>query len=151
MRKNLQGNMGDSNHSNLLPQVAESDPNYLSLKTYFFGTSQYTILNISKSYKVEELIQHIIVLAEVDPQIKEYFVRGLPKQFQKNYQNPELYEMRLLEDEEDPDEPHIPLYETGPLDRERPIGVFLVKGVAFCRTKDYQEILGQSYNGIRSF
>lgn len=124
-----------------LPRVPETDPNYKKLKVYFFGTSQFTFLPISKTHKIDQLIIHIIGMAEVDPFIGMCFEEGVPSQLRTNSKEPELYEMRLLADEEDPVTAHIPLYQSNPLNRESRIGAFLVNSLAFCRTKEYEETL----------
>lgn len=124
----------------LLPAVQTADPSYQQLKVYFFGTPRFTELHISRNSPVAQLIAHILALADVDPQIKAWLTHDLPKAISDDYRNPDLFEMRLLEDEED-EESFAPLYETGPLDKERPIGAFLVEGVVFCRIREYEECI----------
>eukprot|EP00826_Nyctotherus_ovalis_P022515 TRINITY_DN1743_c0_g3_i1.p1 TRINITY_DN1743_c0_g3~~TRINITY_DN1743_c0_g3_i1.p1 ORF type:complete len:210 (-),score=35.53 TRINITY_DN1743_c0_g3_i1:1009-1638(-) len=131
----------------LLPTVLATDPNYQQLRVYFFGTPHFTVLHISRSYHVAQLIAHVLALADVDPQIKTWLTQDLPKAISDDYKNPELFEMRLLEDEED-EESFVPLYETGPLDKERPIGAFLVEGVVFCRIREYEECIKVIDSGI---
>lgn len=143
MRENSVVNQKDCKRICLLPEISKGSPEYLLLKVYFFGTPQYTKLPISKAYTVENLIMHILALTDINPQIKGYFEQELPKEIRGNYKCPELYEMRLLEDEDDPDEAYIPFYTAGPLDRGKPIGAFLVTGVALCRSKDYEETIRQ--------
>jgi len=54
----------------------------------------------------------------------------------ESYKNPELHEVRLLDDEE---KICVSLYETGALDKERYIGAFLIDSVAFCRVKECED------------
>jgi len=121
-----------------LPRITEGDPNYKRLKVYLFGTSHFTILSISKEHKIEQLISHVVNLADIDPQIRVCF-DDLPVQIRGSAKDPELYEMRLLEDEGDASTSH--LSHRTPLPKDSCIGEFLVNNVAFCRTKDFEEII----------
>jgi hypothetical protein len=128
-----------------LPEVSKSDPSYQSLRIYFFGTPKFLTLGIAKHYQVSHLIVHVIALGDTNSQVKEWLTQGLPDSIKDNYRNPELYEMRLLEDEED-EEAYIPLYETGPLDKKGQIGAFFVSGVVFCRIKEYEQSIKELNN-----
>ena len=129
-----------------MPEVSKADPNYQSLKVYFFGTPKSITLGVSKNYQISHLIAHIIALADTNTQIKEWLTQGLPESIKDNYKNLELYEMRLLEDEED-EEAYVPLYETGPLNKKGHIGAFLMNAVALCRTQEYEESIKQVDKG----
>lgn len=131
-----------------LPRVPETDPNYKKLKVYFFGTAQFTFLPVSKTHKIGQLIMHIIGMGEVDPFIGMCFEEGVHTQLRANSKEPELYEMRLLADEEDPVTGHIPLYQSNALNRENRIGAFLVNSLAFCRTKEYEETVHNARTSI---
>lgn len=124
-----------------LPRVSEADPNHKRLKLYFFGSPQFTFLSVSKTHRVEQLISHVVGLAEVDPHIGKCFSQGVPTQVQANFKEPELYEIRFVEDEDDSATSHVPLYVAEPLDRESCVGGFLVNSLAFCRTREYEEII----------
>eukprot|EP00826_Nyctotherus_ovalis_P050904 TRINITY_DN6306_c0_g1_i1.p1 TRINITY_DN6306_c0_g1~~TRINITY_DN6306_c0_g1_i1.p1 ORF type:complete len:181 (+),score=37.70 TRINITY_DN6306_c0_g1_i1:24-545(+) len=84
---------------------------------------------------------HVVGLAEVDPHVGKCFGQGVPLQVQENFKEPELYEIRFVEDEEDSVTPHVPFYGAEALDRESCVGCFLVNSLAFCRTKEYEEII----------
>lgn len=125
----------------LLPRVSGVNPSHHRLKVYFFGTPQFTVLSISKDHKIGQLISHIVALSDVDPCIDKCFTQDLPSQIRRDCKNPELYEMRFLEDEEDPNEPYRPLYGTKALDMQCQVGEFLVNSLAFCRTKEYEAMI----------
>lgn len=122
-----------------LPRVAEGHPSFLRLRVYFFGTPQFTFLSVSKQHKVEQLIAHVVSLADVDPNVGECFDFGLPKQVKEGSKDSELYELRFVD--EGSDKPHAPLYRGDPLNRESPIGNFSINNVVFCKTKDYEELI----------
>jgi hypothetical protein len=103
---------------------------------------------VSKAHKVEQLIMHIVGLAEVDPFIGMCFEKGVPSQLRGDSKEPDLYEMRMLADEEDTNTPYIPLYETNPIDRENRVGSLLVNSLAFCRTKEYEETIAYANTSI---
>jgi hypothetical protein len=110
-----------------LPRITEGDPNYKRLKVYLFGSSHFTLLSISKEHKIEQLIVHVIRLADIDPQIGTCF-NDFPVQIRGNVKDPELYEMRLLEDEDTS-----------------------INSVNFCRTKDFEEIIEYTKTSITLF
>lgn len=132
----------------LLPEIDENSPNYRNLKVYFFGTSENILIPMSKDNKVDEIICHIIAISDNNPNMKRLFVCDLPVLILGNYKNPYLYELRFLENEENLDEGYVPLYDTDPLDRDRPIGEFILSAVAFCRTKEYDLALNQASQSI---
>lgn len=131
----------------LLPHVSENNPDYQKLRVYFFGTPNSTVLSISRRYGVEDLINHIIALSSVDPQVRKYFMQDLPQRILGNYRDSELYEMRVLINEDDPTTPYIPCFKSRPLIKANAIGSYLVSGVSFCRTKEFQEILEKHLKG----
>jgi len=141
MMKNSSFNQRYHKKATFLPRVSETDPNYKKLKVYMFGNAQFTFLSISKMHKVEQLIMHIVALAEVDPFIGMCFDQGVPDQLRKDSKEPDLYEMRMLADEEDTNAPYIPFYESNSLNRESRIGSLLVNSLAFCRKKEYEETI----------
>lgn len=124
--------------SAFLPRTIEADPNYRKLKIYLFGTSQFTFLSISKENTIEQLIAHVASLADVDPQIGKCFDYDLPTSIKGNSREPELYEMRLLEDLEISAAPR-PIYEHEALSRESRVADWHANSLAFCRTEDFEE------------
>eukprot|EP00826_Nyctotherus_ovalis_P042397 TRINITY_DN4355_c0_g1_i10.p1 TRINITY_DN4355_c0_g1~~TRINITY_DN4355_c0_g1_i10.p1 ORF type:complete len:325 (-),score=30.65 TRINITY_DN4355_c0_g1_i10:1041-2015(-) len=122
-----------------LPRIAEGDPNFLRLKVYFFGTPQFTFLSVSKEHKVEQLLAHVVSLADVDPNVGECFNNGLPKQVKEGSKDPELYELRFID--ENGSKPYVPLYRGDPLNKESPIGDFSINSVVFCKTKEYEDLI----------
>jgi hypothetical protein len=121
-----------------LPRITEENPNYKRLKVYLFGTPHFTILSISKEHKIAQLISHVVNLADIDPQIGVYF-DDVPVQIRGSAKNPELYEMRLLENQGNTSTPHLPHHTALP--KDSCIGEFLVSSVAFCRTKNFEEMI----------
>lgn len=144
MRKNVKIKEVKSKRLKLLPYISEFDANFLSLKVYFFGTNQFTIMSISKEYTINQLILHVIALSDVDPQVYQYFIQGFSARILGNYKNPELYEMRLLKDENQSKEYYVPMYEEKSILKELSIGTFNTNAVAFCRNKKYNDILNKS-------
>ena len=110
----------------LLPSVSERDPNFQRLKVYFFGTNKSMNLPISKAFKVEQIITHIIALTRLDHDLSQIFEENIPPELQDLYKNPKLYEMRLLEEEYDIEDGYKPLYETGAMANGKPIGGVVV-------------------------
>lgn len=148
MKKQQLINEHNSKNVALLPYISQNNPSYQRLKVYFFETPQFTILSISREHRISELISHIIALSDVDPQVGTYFNESLPKKIKGNYKDPELYEMRLLEDEDDPKSGHIPCIEGEKMNITKNIGSFLVSAAAFCRTKEYKQLLSKYSKGI---
>jgi len=130
-----------SNEISLLPTAAENEPEKQKLRIFLFGTTEYVDLFIAKKHTVEEIINHVICLSNSNVTVRKLFLEGLLEPIQPHYKNPTLYEIKLLEDEEDPEEYYIPLYDAGALDNKKPIGEFSVSAVAFCRIKHFQHVL----------
>lgn len=130
-----------------LPRVAEADPSYRRLKLYFFGTPQFTFLSISAKHTVGQVISHVVGLADVDPHIGNCFDKGVPKVVSGNSKAPELYEMCLVEDEES-GTPHC---SGGYLGRDSRIGEFFVNSLAFCRVKEFEEVIDYAKSSTHCF
>lgn len=144
MRRSLVTTPKESKRISLLPEISKTDPCYQPLKVYFFGTPQSITLALSKNYQVHQIITHVLALGDTDLRVKMLLTQGLAEQMRDSYRSPELYEMRLLEDEDD-EEAYTPLYETGPLDKEGIIGAFLLEKAVLCRKKEYE---GNTEQGI---
>ncbi len=125
----------------LLPVPSAKDPNRQNLRVYLFGTRESVDLVVSKKNKVDEIIRHVIALTMSHAPLHKLFIKDLPEMARADYQNPALYELRLLEEEDDPEEFYLPFYDAGPLDGNKPIGDFSVTGVALCRVKGYRAVL----------
>lgn len=132
--------------SAFLPRTTEADPNYKKLKIYLFGTSQFTFLSISKENNIEQLIRHVVSLADVDPQIGKCFDYGLPATIKGSSREPELYEMRLLEDLESSAVP-TPIYEHEALNRDSRVADWHANSLAFCKTRDFEKLIHDSKAG----
>ncbi len=82
----------------------------------------------------------MVTLATLDSNLEltQIFKVIIKPKFGYNYNDPSLYEMRLLDDESElnSDLEHMPLYETGPLYNEKPIGSFFGMALAFCLRKE---------------
>ena len=74
-------------------------------------------------------------------------MNDIPQRIVRNYRDSELYEMRVLINEDDPTTPYIPCYKSRPLIKANDIGSYLVSGISFCRTKEFQEILEKHLKG----
>ena len=72
----------------------EKDPNSIKTKIYFFSTSKFFEIHISKKDSVFDVIRHIITLYQKEPKLSMEMPLKLPK-------NPEAYELRLIEDEDE--------------------------------------------------
>jgi len=94
----------------------EKDPDYLSMKIYFFGTPENFEINISKKNKVIDVIRHIMTLYQKNDRLSVKCPLKFPN-------NPEAYELRLVDDE-DEDEQFKPYYDIGSLEDQDEIGEF---------------------------
>eukprot|EP00826_Nyctotherus_ovalis_P004524 TRINITY_DN1098_c0_g1_i5.p1 TRINITY_DN1098_c0_g1~~TRINITY_DN1098_c0_g1_i5.p1 ORF type:complete len:393 (+),score=54.65 TRINITY_DN1098_c0_g1_i5:133-1311(+) len=130
-----------------LPRTPETDPTYKRLKVYFFGTPQFTFLSISTRHTVGQLINHVVGLADVDPHVGNCFDKGVPKVISGSSKAPELYEMCLVEDEES-GTPHC---SGGHLGRDSRIGEFFVNSLAFCRVKEFEEVIDYAKSSTHCF
>eukprot|EP00826_Nyctotherus_ovalis_P004521 TRINITY_DN1098_c0_g1_i1.p1 TRINITY_DN1098_c0_g1~~TRINITY_DN1098_c0_g1_i1.p1 ORF type:complete len:485 (+),score=110.27 TRINITY_DN1098_c0_g1_i1:194-1648(+) len=129
-----------------LPRTPETDPTYKRLKVYFFGTPQFTFLSISTRHTVGQLINHVVGLADVDPHVGNCFDKGVPKVISGSSKAPELYEMCLVEDEES-GTPHC---SGGHLGRDSRIGEFFVNSLAFCRVKEFEEVIDYAKSKLKA-
>ena len=108
-------NAKSSEQDFLLPTPQEGDTaNGIKIKIYLFSTPKFMCIHILKSSKVADVIRHIMTLYQKDKLLSE----AKPLQHQNQ---PEAYELRLIDDDEDY---YVPFYEIGPLDRKDYIGEF---------------------------
>ncbi len=86
---------------------------------------------------VEDVIKHIIALCTHPPVRKSFVPEALGGQPIEKFKSSTLYELRLLEEDDDEGFYYAPLYDIGPLDRQKFIGEIATDGVAMCRVKDF--------------
>lgn len=104
----------DENHF-ILPAPDASDPNGIKVKVYLFGTKEWVPIHISSKNKVVDVIRHLITVT-------------------KNEQkDPQAYELRLIDDDEDY---YVPFYEISALEPNDSVGEF--NALALCQNKSYQ-------------
>ena len=135
-----------------MPEPSQGDKCRLEQRVYLLGTRKYVNICVSKQNTVEEIIKHIITVCVNNPALrKDFFSAGRDEggvvHNQKILTNPDAYELRLLDDDED--EYYVPLYEISSLDRLKRIGDFEADAIAFCRVQDLK-VTPAIYNTTRS-
>lgn len=97
-----------------MPPPSNSDPNSIKTKIYFFSTPKFIEIHISKKNNVNDVIKHVLTLYQKDRELAQ----NQPLQFPTN---PEAYELRLIDDDDDY---YIPYYDIPPLERTDEFGEF---------------------------
>lgn len=117
-----------------MPEPPIGDRTRFKLRVYLFATSQYLDIIVSRLHTVEEVIRHVIstCLGNRELRIKFFDPFGSGSTY-RAILNQELYEMRLLDDDED--EGYLPLYDIAALSNGKCIGEFGADSLALCRKK----------------
>lgn len=114
LSKELKSVTLDENHF-MLSVPDHNNPHGIKIKVYLFGTKECVPLHISSKEKVVDVIRHLITVT-------------------KNEQkDPQAYELRLIDDDEDY---YVPFYEISALEPNDPVGEFTA--LALCKNKSYQ-------------
>ena len=148
MRENSSSNELEVMQIDSMKPISKNDPNYLDLRIYFFGRPDSLVLAISKKCLVGEIITRLLFLAEKDKEVELLLLKDISPLLRNNYQDITLYEMRLLDDDDESIHSYRPLYDMGAMDNEKPIGHFLTSGVALCRSPKYNKIIKRMMKGI---
>ena len=110
----------------VLPAPDENDPLKTTKTIYFFSTPRHMRITVSRKDKTKDVIRHIITMYQRRSDLNT----ESPLQFPDN---PEAYELRLIDDDEDF---YIPFYEISAIENEEPVGDF--QALAFCKRKGFK-------------
>lgn len=120
-------NSNESELDFLLPTPSDGDNNSIRIKIFLFSTPKFLCIHINRGSKVGDVIRHIMTLYQKDKLLSDPQPILFPR-------NPEAYELRLIDDDEDY---YKPFYEIGPLDRKDQIGEF--ESLAFVQSKNFKQ------------
>ncbi len=98
----------------LIPAPNDTDPQSIKIKIYFFSTPSNIEVHVSKKSIIGDLIKHIMTLYTKNEEINKKYPL-------EHADNPEAYELRLIDDDEGY---YLPYYEIPALNRLDEVGEF---------------------------